>query len=78
MPATRDIVTARTRRGAGKAGSAQAAGPIRLRNYTVATLPAAASYTYGMVWVSDAATNAIACVSDGTNWKRLDTGATVS
>ena len=78
MPATRDIVTGRTRRGAGASGAVQPSGPVRLKNYTVATLPAAASYTYGIVWVSDAATNAIACVSDGTNWKRLDTGATVS
>ena len=51
---------------------------VTLQPFTVATLPDAASYKYAEVWVTDAATNAIACVSDGTNWKRLDTGATVS
>ena len=78
MPAIRDVVTGRTRRGAGAAGAAQLSGPLKLKNYTVATLPAAASYPFGLVWVSNAATNPIACVSDGTAWKRLDTGATVT
>lgn len=77
MPATRSMGISRTRRPA-NGGADGVKTPVQLPSYTVATLPAAASYTACIVWVSNAATNAIACVSDGTNWKRLDTGATVS
>ena len=50
----------------------------RMESFLVAALPAAASYTNCFCIVSDAATNAIPVWSDGTNWKRFDTGATVS
>lgn len=54
------------------------AGPVQLAIYTVATVPAAASYTGALIYVSDAAGTPIPCFSDGTNWKRVDTGATLS
>lgn len=77
MPATRSVGISRTRRPA-NGGAAGVKTPTQLAIYTVATLPAAASYTGCIVWVSDAAANATACVSNGTNWLRADTGATVS
>lgn len=51
---------------------------VKFEPFTVALLPDAASYKYNAVMVTDAATNPIPCWSDGTNWKRFDTGATVS
>jgi hypothetical protein len=51
---------------------------VKLEPFLVAAVPDAASYPYAMILVTDAATNAIPCWSDGTNWKRFDTGATVS
>ena len=56
---------------------------ITLITYTVATLPAAASSTGTMAYVSDAlkATRATEwdrkALSDGSNWIRVDTGAAV-
>lgn len=75
MPAKRTIGVSRTRR---PANGGAIKTPVQLPSYTVATLPAAASYAGCIVYVSNAATNPISCVSDGTNWKRQDTGATVS
>ena len=60
-------------------------GAITLTTYTVATLPAAASSTGTMAYVSDAlkasessgnGTGNVA-FSDGSNWIRVDTGAAV-
>ncbi len=47
---------------------------------TVVTAPDAANYTAGtIVYVSDgAAGSPILAFSDGTNWLRSDTGATIS
>jgi hypothetical protein len=52
-------------------------GDIKVPTYTVATAPSAASAGAGtLVYVSDgAAGSAILAFSDGTNWKRSDTGA---
>ncbi|WP_398469662.1 hypothetical protein [Tardiphaga sp.] len=76
MPATRDIAISRSRRTAGNTG---AGGPVKLKSYTVAGLPSAASAGAGaIVYVSNAATAACVAWSDGTNWKRADTGATVT
>ena len=55
-------------------------GDIKVPTYTVASAPSAASAGAGtIVYVSNgAAGSAILAFSDGTNWKRSDTGATIS
>ena len=55
-------------------------GDIKVPTYTVATAPSASSAGAGtLVYVSNgAAGSAILAFSDGTNWKRSDTGATIS
>lgn len=56
-----------------------AAIAVVLPTYTVATAPAAASYTGGMIYLSDGAGgNPTSAVSDGTNWLRSDTLATAA
>jgi len=52
---------------------------VQTGTYTVATVPAAASYTGAIIYVSNGAGgNPILAFSDGSNWKRSDTGATIS
>ena len=51
--------------------------PLQLAGYTVATLPAAASYPRSMVYVSDGTANKRLAISDGTSWRWPD-GAVVS
>ena len=51
---------------------------VVLETFLVATVPDATLYPGRLIIVTDAATNAIPCWSDGTNWKRFDTGATLS
>ena len=46
--------------------------------YTVATLPSAASYPRGIIYVSNQATGAEPAFSDGTNWRIFSTRAIVS
>lgn len=46
--------------------------------YTVATLPAAATYPRGIIYVSDQSTGAEPAFSDGTNWRIFSTRAIVS
>jgi hypothetical protein len=55
-------------------------GAIKLPTYDVAGAPSAATAGAGtLIYVSDgAAGSAILAFSDGTNWKRSDTGATIS
>jgi hypothetical protein len=55
-------------------------GDITVPTYTVANAPSAASAGAGtLVFVSNgAAGTAILAFSDGTNWKRSDTGATIA
>ena len=55
-------------------------GAIKVPTYTVATAPSASAAGAGtLVYVSDgAAGSAILAVSDGTNWKRSDTGGTIA
>lgn len=45
---------------------------IKLPSYTVATLPAAATYPRVMIYVSDGTSNKRIAVSDGTNWRFPD------
>lgn len=51
---------------------------IQLKTYTVATLPSAASYPRGIIYVSNQSTGAEPAFSDGTNWRIFSTRAVVS
>jgi hypothetical protein len=55
-------------------------GDIKVPTYTVASAPSASSAGAGtLVFVSNgAAGSAILAFSDGTNWKRSDTGGTIA
>jgi len=55
-------------------------GDIRVPTYTVLTAPSASAAGAGtLIYVSNgAAGQPILAFSDGTNWKRSDTGATIS
>ena len=54
-------------------------GLVQVPTYTVATAPSAAGIAGTIAYVSDgAAGSAILAFSDGTDWKRSDTGATIS
>ncbi len=55
-------------------------GLITLTGYTVAAAPSAATAGAGTIaYISNGAAGAaILAFSDGTNWKRSDTGATIS
>lgn len=72
--------------GVGVAGAGFFGGPVVHKNYTVATLPAAATYPYGLAFVTDATltavtglglaptgggANKVPVYSDGTNWLML-------
>jgi len=61
------------------AGRALIGGDVPiLPTYTVAGLPAAASHTRGMVYVSNEVGGAIPAFSDGVNWRRVTDRAIVS
>lgn len=54
-------------------------GVVQVSTYTVAGAPSAASIAGTLIYVSNgAAGSPILAFSDGTNWKRSDTGATIS
>lgn len=55
-------------------------GAAKLPTYTVATAPSASDAGAGtVIYTTDgAAGSAILAFSDGTDWKRSDTGATIS
>jgi hypothetical protein len=55
-------------------------GDIKVPTYTVASAPSASSAGAGtLIYVSNgAAGSPILAFSDGTNWKRSDTGATIA
>ena len=46
--------------------------------YTVLTLPTAATYPRGIIYVSDEAGGAVLAFSDATNWRRVTDRAIVS
>lgn len=57
----------------------QSAAVLRLQIFTVSNAPSAASNKGGIIYVDNgAAGNPILAFSDGANWKRSDTGATIS
>lgn len=47
-------------------------------SYTVSTLPTAATYPRGLIYVSNEAGGATLAFSDGTNWRRVQDRAVVS
>lgn len=47
-------------------------------SYTVLTLPSAATYPRGVIYVSDQSTGAELAFSDGVNWRICSTRAVVS
>lgn len=54
-------------------------GAIQVPTYTVASAPAATSLAGTMIYVSNgAAGSPVIAFSDGTNWKRCDTLATIA
>lgn len=53
--------------------------PTKLAAFAVAALPAAADYTHHVVYCTDgAAGGPTLAYSNGTNWKRADTGGNVA
>ena len=52
--------------------------PLRLKSYTVATVPTASLYTGALIHVSDETGGAITAFSDGTDWRRCTDRAVVS
>jgi uncharacterized protein YaiE (UPF0345 family) len=54
-------------------------GLVQVPTYTVATAPSAASIAGALIYVSNGAAGAaILAFSNGTDWKRSDTGATIA
>ncbi len=53
-------------------------GPIRVKSYTIATLPSAAAGAGQLIMVSDESAGPIPAFSDGTNWRRVTDRAVVS
>lgn len=58
-------------------GAVQSASPLQLATYTVTTLPSAALFTGGIIYVSNGTASKRIAVSDGTSWRFPD-GAVVS
>lgn len=59
-------------------GAVSATAPISPGSFTLGTLPSAASYTGGQIYVSDATAGGVMCYSRGSTWLRFDTNATVA
>lgn len=51
---------------------------LQLPTYTVATVPSAATYVRGLIYVSDETGGAVPAFSDGTNWRRVTDRAIIS
>ena len=59
-------------------GAVTCGGPVRVGQFTLASLPSASAFTGYEIDVTDAAGGAKRCRSDGTNWKIINTTTTVS
>jgi Protein of unknown function (DUF2793) len=53
-------------------------GPIRVKSYTVATVPSAAAAAGQIIYISDESGGAVIAFSDGTNWLRATDRAVIS
>lgn len=51
---------------------------LQAHSYTVLTLPSAATYTAGIIYVSNETGGATLAFSDGTNWRRVQDRNVVS
>lgn len=51
---------------------------LQAKTYTVSTLPAAATYPRGIIYVSNETGGATLAFSDGSNWRRVQDRAVVS
>lgn len=51
---------------------------LQLKTYTVATVPTAATYPRGVIYVSDETGGATLAFSDGSDWRRAQDRAVVS
>lgn len=49
-----------------------------LLNFTLATLPSATTYRYGVIFVTDLTGGGAPCYSDGTNWRRFSDNSIAS
>lgn len=59
-------------------GTQAMGAPLPLLSATVATVPAAADWTGGLIYVSDEVGGATPAFSDGTNWRRFSDRAIIS
>ena len=62
----------------GLADSGSSTVIFQAATYTVSTLPAAATYPRGVIYVSNEAGGAVLAFSDSTNWRRVTDRAVVS
>ena len=53
-------------------------GPVRVKSYTVAGVPAANVAAGQIIYVSDESGGAVTAFSDGTNWRRVTDRAVIS
>lgn len=53
-------------------------GPVRVKSYTVATVPSAAAGAGQIIFVSDEAGGAVLAFSDGTSWRRVTDRAVIA
>jgi hypothetical protein len=61
-----------------KDGTEAMSAPLKMNQYTVATLPDATLYGGAMIYVSNETGGAQPAFSDGTNWRRFTDRAIVS
>lgn len=52
--------------------------PVVLAKFSKTDLPDAARWVGSWIWVTDDVGGAVPAYSNGTNWKRADTSATIS
>ena len=74
----RRLIAVRANGSLSKDGTDAMVAPLRLKEYTVATLPTASIWTYALIYVTDETGGAQPAFSDGTNWRRLTDRAVVS
>lgn len=60
-----------------KDGSVPMTGPLKLAQYTLATLPSVTTYNRYLIVVTDASAGPALCISNGTNWIDIRTNAAV-
>ncbi len=74
----RRLIAVRANAALPKDGSEGMTEPLRLKSFTVATVPTASLWTAAEIFVSDETGGAVPAFSDGTNWRRVTDRAIVS